>query len=82
LAAAAGRLGLQNLSFSAPSFSSETRFNYSLQRLSMPGSTTSDQKTIPPHHEDFHWINGPGRDGKFADFIELTRDISAGIAPS
>jgi hypothetical protein len=46
----------------------------------MPDSTTSDQKTIPPHHEDFHWIHGPGREERFADFIELTRDISAGIA--
>jgi hypothetical protein len=45
----------------------------------MPGSNTSDQSTIPPTHEDFHWIHGPGREEKFADFIELTRDISAGI---
>jgi hypothetical protein len=45
----------------------------------MPCTTTSDKKTIPPHHEDFHWIHGPGREEKFADFIELTRDISAGI---
>jgi hypothetical protein len=45
----------------------------------MPSTTTPDQKTIPPHHEDFHWIHGPGREEKFADFIELTRDISAGI---
>ena len=45
----------------------------------MPSTTTSDQKTIPPHHEDFRWIHGPGREEKFADFIELTRDISAGI---
>jgi hypothetical protein len=46
----------------------------------MPDTTTFDQKTIPPHHEDFHWIHGPGREEKFADFIELTRDISAGIS--
>ncbi|MBB3212342.1 hypothetical protein FHW67_001622 [Herbaspirillum sp. Sphag1AN] len=45
----------------------------------MPCTTTSDKKTIPPHHEDFRWIHGPGREEKFADFIELTRDISAGI---
>ena len=45
----------------------------------MPSSTTSEQKTIPPHYEDFHWIHGPGRTEKFADFIALTRDISAGI---
>jgi hypothetical protein len=42
----------------------------------MPSKTTSDQKTIPPRHEDFRWIHGPGREEKFADFIEL---ISAGI---
>jgi len=45
----------------------------------MPGTTTSDKKTIPPHHEDFHWIHGPGQEEKFANFIELTRDVSAGI---
>ncbi|MBB3214916.1 hypothetical protein FHW67_004241 [Herbaspirillum sp. Sphag1AN] len=45
----------------------------------MPSTITSDQKTIPPHHEDFRWIHGPGREEKFADFIELTRDVSAGI---
>jgi hypothetical protein len=46
----------------------------------MPNSATSDKKTTPPHHEDFHWIHGPGREEKIADFIELTRDISAGIS--
>jgi hypothetical protein len=46
----------------------------------MPRAATSAPKTIPPHHEDFHWIHGPGREEKFADFIELTRDISAGIS--
>jgi hypothetical protein len=45
----------------------------------MPGSTTSNQKTIPPIHEDFHWIDGPGGKERFANFIEITRDISAGI---
>jgi hypothetical protein len=45
----------------------------------MPSKTTSDQKTIPPRHKDFRWIHGPGREEKFADFIELNRDISAGI---
>ncbi|MBB3211394.1 hypothetical protein FHW67_000642 [Herbaspirillum sp. Sphag1AN] len=45
----------------------------------MPSTTTSDKSTIPPHHEDFRWIHGPGREEKFADFIELTRDITAGI---
>jgi hypothetical protein len=45
----------------------------------MPSTTTSDKSTIPPHHEDFCWIHGPGREEKFADFIELTRDITAGI---
>jgi hypothetical protein len=49
------------------------------KEASMPGSNTSDQRTIPPTHEDFHWIHGPGREERFADFIELTRDISAGI---
>ncbi|MBB3214376.1 hypothetical protein FHW67_003693, partial [Herbaspirillum sp. Sphag1AN] len=44
----------------------------------MPRTNTSDQKNIPPHHEDFRWIHGPGREEKFADFIELTRDVSAG----
>jgi len=45
----------------------------------MPCTATSDSKTIPPTHEDFHWIHGPGCEEKFTDFIELTRDISAGI---
>lgn len=37
-------------------------------------STTSNQKAIPPHHKDFHWIHGPGQEEKFVDFIALTRD--------
>jgi len=45
----------------------------------MPGINTPDHNTIPPTHEDFRWIFGPGREEKFADFIELTRDMSAGI---
>jgi len=46
----------------------------------MHDTTASDQKSTPPTHEDFRWIHGPGREEKFANFIELTRDISAGIA--
>jgi hypothetical protein len=37
------------------------------------------QTTIQPTHQDFHWISGPGRDAPLADFVELTRDIAAGI---
>jgi len=46
----------------------------------MPSTATSDQNTIPPTHEDFRWIFGPGQNERFADFIELTRDVSAGIS--
>jgi hypothetical protein len=46
----------------------------------MHNATASNQTTVPPTHEDFHWIHGPGREERFADFIELTRDISAGIS--
>ena len=46
----------------------------------MHGFNTSDQNTITPTHEDFHWISGPGRNERFADFIELVRDGSAGIS--
>jgi len=45
----------------------------------MPSTNTPDQNTIPPTHEDFRWIHGLGKDERFADFIELTRDIAAGI---
>ena len=45
----------------------------------MQGTKLSDAKTIPPHHEDFRWIHGPAQEEKFVDFIELTRDVSAGI---
>ncbi|MBB3212190.1 hypothetical protein FHW67_001458 [Herbaspirillum sp. Sphag1AN] len=48
----------------------------------MPSIDTSDSKPIPPTHEDFRWITGPGKDVRFADFIELTRDVSAGIRSS
>ena len=48
----------------------------------MPSTNTSAQHTIPPTHEDFRWIHGPGRDERFADFIELTRDVTAGIRSS
>jgi len=42
-------------------------------------TTSPDSKPLNPTHEDFRWIHGPGREEKFASFIELTRDISAGI---
>ena len=45
----------------------------------MPSTNTSDRNTIPPAHEDFHWIHGPGRDDALADFVELTHDIAAGV---
>ena len=48
----------------------------------MPSIDSSDQNTIPPTHEDFHWIHGPGKNERFADFIELIRDISAGMHTS
>ena len=35
--------------------------------------------TFSPAHEDFHWIFGKGREERFADFIELVRDVSAGV---
>ena len=46
----------------------------------MPCTSTPNENTIPPTHEDFRWIHGPGKDERFADFIELTRDISAGVS--
>jgi hypothetical protein len=46
----------------------------------MPSSNSSDAKSIPPTHEDFHWIHGPGRENVLADFVELAHDISAGIS--
>jgi hypothetical protein len=48
----------------------------------MPSFNTSDQSNTNPTHQDFQWIHGPGREEKFADFIELTRDITAGIDSS
>ena len=45
----------------------------------MPSTNTSNRNTIPPTHEDFRWIHGPGKNTRFAGFIELTRDIAAGI---
>jgi hypothetical protein len=41
--------------------------------------TASEQKTIPPTHQDFHWIEGPGQELQLADFVELTHDVTAGI---
>jgi len=45
-------------------------------------SQTPDQQTIPPTHEDSRWIFGSGKEERFADFIELTRDVTAGIRSS
>ena len=45
----------------------------------MPSTNTPDQIPISPSHEDFHWISGPGKNACNADFIELTRDITAGM---
>jgi hypothetical protein len=48
----------------------------------MPSIEPSDSNTLPPTHEDSGWIFGPGKDERFADFIELTRDVTAGIRSS
>jgi len=48
----------------------------------MPSTNTPDQNPISPSHEDFHWIHGPGKTERFADFIALTRDMGAGIHTS
>ena len=45
----------------------------------MPSTNTPDQNPIPPTHQEFHWIHGPGKESHNSDFIELTRDISAGL---
>jgi len=45
----------------------------------MSGNSTPNQNTIPPTHENFHWIHGPGRSDALADFVELSHDVSAGI---
>jgi hypothetical protein len=45
----------------------------------MPATTTSTQQNISPTHQDFHWIHGPGQEDRLAEFLELTRDISAGV---
>jgi len=45
----------------------------------MFNSTTPDQKTIHPTHEDFRWIHGPGKDQPLAEFVELAHDIAAGV---
>lgn len=46
----------------------------------MPGNNTSHQNSIPPTHQDFHWIHGPGKDHSLAGFVELTHDIAAGVS--
>ena len=48
----------------------------------MPGTTTPDQHHIPPTHQDFRWISGPGQEERFAAFIEFARDIAAGVNSS
>jgi len=48
----------------------------------MPSTNTPDQNTIPPTHKDFRWIHAPGKNERFADFIELTRDVTAGVVSS
>lgn len=45
----------------------------------MPNSTKSNHKPIQPTHQDFRWITGVGQSEQMADFVELTRDIAAGI---
>ena len=32
-----------------------------------------------PAHQEFHWIEGPARNTPYADFLELTLDITAGL---
>jgi len=45
----------------------------------MTDTTNPDRQSIPPTHEDFHWINGPGQKERFADFIEFVRDVTSGV---
>jgi hypothetical protein len=45
----------------------------------MPSTTTPDQNQIPPTHQDFRWIHGAAQNERLADFVELARDISAGV---
>lgn len=40
---------------------------------------TSDHQSIPPTHQDFRWIHGPGQQDRRAGFVERTRDIAAGV---
>jgi len=41
----------------------------------------SDKHTVPPApaHQEFHWIDGPARGTPYAEFLELTLDVTAGI---
>ena len=48
----------------------------------MRGIDTPDSNPVPPTHEEFRWIHGPGKEERFADFIALTRDVTAGIRSS
>jgi len=45
----------------------------------MSNTHSCNHHTIPPTHEDFRWVFGSGQNERFADFIELARDISAGV---
>ncbi len=45
----------------------------------MPDFDTPHQATIQATHRDFRWISGPGRDAPLADFVEMTRDVAAGL---
>jgi hypothetical protein len=56
--------------------------NHFTSEANMPCPNTSDQNNTNPTHEDFRWIHGPGKDERFAAFIELTRDVAAGITSS
>jgi hypothetical protein len=33
----------------------------------------------PPAHRDFHWVEGAGQGSPYANFLETTLDIAAGI---
>jgi hypothetical protein len=45
----------------------------------MPDTKTSTQDHIPPTHQNFRWIHGSAQNERLADFVELARDISAGV---
>ena len=45
----------------------------------VPSPNQPADKTTSPTHQSFQWITGIGQNEPLADFVELTRDISAGI---